>query len=359
MPVPTPKLPKQPAGGKTNQWIAPPIRNSTDAEKLLLLQDLEALLNMTEDEVFATFAVAAVKQGYKVENHKDDWFLAYHLVEGIKPIFITAHVDTVRHTTGKLTLVSDRQNGRLCSAKPDIIGADDRSGCLIILHLLETLRDKSVIFCLFNGEEVGGIGSSLFCELEDNPWLKEAKLFIGLDRGGFDEYVSYDFDNAEIDEAMSKLGYAKAHGSFSDVMHLANTTGTACINLSAGFTGAHTIQETAWLYPILRAIDSIPQLNESLENKTYPADDWRPMDDDEDRLPNTIDAEEFIEELSIFGLAYLKGYELTCEDVFGIINEYFDDFAPATPRKQRTRHPERRIHEVDDSIYPFTSMLPF
>lgn len=244
----------------------------SDAAKLQMMTDLEELLNLTEQEMFARFASEAKNHGYSVENHNENWYLAHHIIPGVKPVFITAHVDTVPKNQDRHSFVRDIENWSLKASQPDVIGADDRGGCLIILNLLEIMRDKSVIFCLFNEEETEQIGSKLFCELEDNCFLNVSKLFIGLDRKGFDEYVTYAFDNVEIDAVMPKLGYSKdlRYGK-SDVLHLAKNSGTACINLSCGYSEAHTESETAWLYPIFRAIDTLPLLYNILQDKVYPA----------------------------------------------------------------------------------------
>lgn len=343
---------------------APPILHQTEAAKLVMFDKFRRTIQMTEAEVFTQFTRQATKCGYTITTHKDDWVIASNIIPGIKPVFITAHVDTVRpaHHKPKLKLVLDKQRWCFRSKTQAIIGADDRGGCLIIMELLATMQDKSVIFALFNYEESGGgfdmRGSSLFAECPDEPLLNSAKLFIGLDRRGCDEYVTYDYDNSEIDTYLEHFGYQKEHGSFSDVTHLAYATRTSCINISAGFTAEHTQQETGWLYPVFRAIETIPQLYDVLENAVYPAegreedDDYRLYAEDEELL-------EFIDDLYRFGETSIQGYSLTVKNVYCIVSQYLETYHPGLEGKPRVSKHSNPIPLSDTDADYLSAFTPF
>jgi hypothetical protein len=335
--------------------VAPPIKNVSLAAKQAMFDKFQRLICLTEDEIFSEFTRLAIASGYFISTHKDDWVIAQHIIAGVKPIFITAHVDTVRHDKTRPDLVLDKDNWCIQADKPAIIGADD-----IIMELLTKMKDMSVIFCLFNYEESGGgfglHGSSLFSASTDDSQLNDARLFIGLDRQGFDEYVTYDYDNTEIDVLMNHLGYTKAYGSFSDVTCLADATNTACVNLSAGFTGEHTNQETGWLYPVFRAIETIPQLYSALENKIYPADEFGYGDDlgyDERE-----DIQEFIDELYFYGETSVKGYALSIDNVYDIVNGYIESHKLVFGSNKKRKHLHKMKFHDEPRDY-LTSFVPF
>lgn len=163
----------------------------------------------------------------------------YLYIKGDLPILLTAHMDTVH-----VKLVRDfyEYQGNIVSS-PQGIGGDDRCGIYMIKKIIETTKLRpSILFC--EQEEVGGIGSNLFCKSKHIEDLKSMLFLIELDRAHSSDLVFYDDENEEFHNWCAKItGYKEAWGTFSDISHLCPYCGVAGVNISCGYYNAHTTSE--------------------------------------------------------------------------------------------------------------------
>ena len=170
----------------------------------------------------------------------------YH--KGTFPVLLCAHMDTV-HKDKINTLVY--ANGTLSS--PQGIGGDDRCGIYMILNILEEY-DCHVVF--LEDEEIGCVGAKKFVKSKVFANLKNygLKYIIEFDRKDCNHAVTYDCDNKEFDEFITKEFFKKEYGTCSDISYIAPELGVAAVNLSCGYYKEHNIEEWVNLAQMERVI---------------------------------------------------------------------------------------------------------
>lgn len=162
----------------------------------------------------------------------------YVYYKGTFPVLLCAHMDTV-HKQLPRTLVY--ANGTLSS--PQGIGADDRCGIYMIFKILKKYN-CSVVF--LEDEEIGCVGAKKFATSSICKGIKEEgnlKYIIEFDRKGNNHAVTYDCDNKEFDEFITKEFFKKQYGTCSDISHIAPELGVAAVNLSCGYHSEHHLEE--------------------------------------------------------------------------------------------------------------------
>lgn len=161
----------------------------------------------------------------------------------LKPM-LCVHLDTINDASNKKPKYSDfvyntkKKTIQLSkNSKLSCVGGDDRCGVYIIDKYFDELIKKYHIgfFC---DEEVGGIGSGNASKLLNED--SSISCFIGLDRKGTNEVATYGYDNEDLIQAFTSLGYKEANGTFTDASKLASEGILACVNLSVGYANEHT-----------------------------------------------------------------------------------------------------------------------
>lgn len=216
---------------------------------------------------------------------------SYIYVNNGSNCLLTSHLDTVDTHDKDFTGLKTQDiaiNGSYLSVKDKtkVLGGDDRAGVEIMLRLInDGCRDYDYLFCF--DEEIGGVGSSKFAD-DYSESLNNYGSFISLDRRGDDEVATYGYDNNNLVNVFTVLGYREVMGSFSDCCSLSSESDVACINLSVGYNNEHTsneIQNLATIdttYNVLNmgevktALTKIKYKQES--RPTYYRDDWYDTD---------------------------------------------------------------------------------
>lgn len=189
--------------------------------------------------------VQEMLKGYYPEVMTGD---GYVYAKGTTPVLLTAHLDTVHKEPVKdfyediYLTDGDIEVHEISS--PQGIGGDDRCGVYMIESILcMTEHRPSVLFC--EDEEIGGVGSEKFCLTPLIDDLNEMKFLIELDRANANDLVFYGDDNTEFHKWCEDItGYTEAYGSFSDISNLAPECGVSAVNISCGYYGAHTLEES-------------------------------------------------------------------------------------------------------------------
>tara|TARA_B100001123_G_scaffold328396_1_gene369588 strand:+ start:21 stop:476 length:456 start_codon:yes stop_codon:yes gene_type:complete len=126
------------------------------------------------------------------------------------------------------------------------------------------------IFGFFDKEEIGCVGSREFTESLDFDILSEKISFwLGLDRRGYNDMVTYNQENKDVVNIFENLGYKYKNGSFSDVAVLAAESDISCVNLSVGYDMEHTKFESLNLHHMKNTMNKIKELPSKSWNIKY------------------------------------------------------------------------------------------
>ncbi len=131
------------------------------------------------------------------------------------------------------------------------LGADDGAGLGVMLDLMASGTLGG--YCFTTGEECGGYGAEDVVK-SATPFLKQYKMAIEIDRRGFKDVIisqsAGDCASEEFGEFMAKVIGMEMEtsvlGSYTDVSTFAEII-PECVNLSAGYTGAHSTDEQVCL----------------------------------------------------------------------------------------------------------------
>jgi len=186
---------------------------------------------------------------------KEDGFV---FAEGIEPVCLTAHMDTVHEIPRGVPKEVKVEGNKISS--PQGIGGDDRCGIYMICDIIKQGYRPYVLFC--EDEEIGGVGSSKFCKTEyiNMP----VNLYIELDRAHKDDLVFYQDGNKEFHLWCEEItGYYEDFGSFSDISELCPASGIAGVNISCGYYQAHQPIEYVMFNEMLNSIEVTKKLIEA------------------------------------------------------------------------------------------------
>ena len=218
-----------------------------------------ALCKLTQSELKHYVTSQLVSNGYEVISQR-----GFVYAKGTLPILLTAHLDTVHKETVKRYSIHNFKRKHLIKSQQGI-GGDDRCGVYMILDIIQRYKPY-VLFC--EDEEIGGIGSGLFCntsfidDIADN-----VKYMIELDRANANDAVFYDCDNDKFTEYItSATGYKEAYGTFSDISNLMPEAGIAGVNLSCGYYNAHTLKEYVLFEEMENTIEVVEDLLDDADN---------------------------------------------------------------------------------------------
>jgi hypothetical protein len=184
---------------------------------------------------------------------KDPWG-NYFLVIGKSDTMFTCHTDTASRTKGPVRVLSYTENNDeiFVTDGTSILGADDKAGVTILLHMIEN-RIPGVYY-FFIGEERGAIGSSKVAENFDTiPHLRGMKKCISFDRRNYYSVItsqlsqtccSNAFAQSLCDELnrngmqmrLDNTGVFTDSASFMDLI-------PECTNISVGYFSEHTHSE--------------------------------------------------------------------------------------------------------------------
>lgn len=160
----------------------------------------------------------------------------YVYAQGIFPVLLVAHLDTVHEKLPNMIVYDQTQD---IISSPNGIGGDDRAGVYMIFEILK-LFNCSVLFC--EDEEVGGIGAGKFAKSELASEL-HFNYIMEFDRANANDAVFYSCANDEFEKFITKDFYKTNYGTYSDICDVAPALGCAAVNLSCGYYKEHTKDE--------------------------------------------------------------------------------------------------------------------
>jgi len=204
-----------------------------------VLKGFVKLCRKTQKEMKSYLEKRLKSSGYKNVVNEDGFIYA----PGTIPVLVTAHMDTVHKEPVKdFYEYYDPVKETHKIHSPQGIGGDDRCGIYIILRLIDAGFKPYVLFC--EDEEIGCVGSEMFCGTKHLEDLKDLKYLIQIDRHGNNDAVFYNCDNEDFTAFIENVtGYKEAWGTCSDISNLAPASGVAAVNLSCGYYHEHHLNE--------------------------------------------------------------------------------------------------------------------
>ena len=231
------------------------------------MKNLEDFLRPTQKQLFKRLA----------KKFKDKSLISkgnFILVHGKAPVMLVAHLDTVHEQLVKDICLS--ADGNIIMS-PQGIGGDDRCGVFALVKIYQSAQVKP--WLLFTcDEEIGGLGAKKFClahqQLQLLNELDDLKFLIELDRKGKNDAVYYRCDNPDFETYISGKGFKTAQGSFSDISLIAPELGIAAVNLSCGYTNAHTLHEYINRSKLERTIERVLEIINEANQPDFPRFDY-------------------------------------------------------------------------------------
>lgn len=169
---------------------------------------------------------------------------------GIKPsTMFTSHLDTATASLSEITHVFD--NNIIRTDNTSILGADDKAGVTIMLHMIK--NKVPGLYYFFLGEEVGCIGSKKLADLHKSKPIEYIKKVISFDRRGYDSIITHqcssrccsdEFGNY-LSSELNKHGFNYKNdptGLYTDSAQFTKIY-PECTNISVGYQNEHTYNE--------------------------------------------------------------------------------------------------------------------
>jgi len=183
-----------------------------------------------------------------------DQFGNYYKVIGKSETMFTSHLDTAdkNQTDTVLYEVEEKGETLILTDGNSILGADDKSGVTVMLHMMS--KGIPGVYYFFIGEERGGIGSGKVAEVFDTiPHLQNIKRCVSFDRRNLYSVItsqlgkvccSDEFGNALAGE-LNKSGLNLSldpTGIYTDSANFMEDI-PECTNISVGYYNEHTVGE--------------------------------------------------------------------------------------------------------------------
>ena len=181
-------------------------------------------------------------------------------------VMFTSHMDTINNYTGKytetgerneckpITHVFDENNEIVKTDGKTNLGADDKTGVVIMLNLIS--ENVPGLYYFFLGEECGCIGSgqcSTDFQMRFGHDIPHINKIISFDRRGYDSVITHQSSSRtcseefakEFSDRLNEFGFwykPDSTGIYTDSAEFAYDI-PECTNLSVGYFNEHTLLE--------------------------------------------------------------------------------------------------------------------
>ena len=190
------------------------------------------------------------------EGYQQDEIGNYFLKIGQSDTMFTCHLDTATHKKVKVNHVVENEDEPekqifVSTDGETILGADDKSGVIILLHMIE--NNVPGLYYFFIGEEKGTVGSSGI--LKKRPDLfKDYKKCISFDRKAYGSVITKQFGTTccskefaaklveELSSACGTTFKEDPTGVYTDSAVFMDDI-PECTNISVGYFNEHTHHE--------------------------------------------------------------------------------------------------------------------
>jgi hypothetical protein len=182
---------------------------------------------------------------------KEDEFGNLFIKIGESDVMFTSHLDTATSALSEVVHVIDGVN--IKTDGKSILGADDKAGVTIMLHMIE--NNIPGLYYFFLGEEVGCVGSRKVASKYKEEKIEGINKVISFDRRGTTSIITFQSGSRCCsdkfgDELSKQLNSANETFSYKN-----DTTGLLtdsiqfvrlypeCTNISVGYQNEHTFSE--------------------------------------------------------------------------------------------------------------------
>ncbi len=198
-------------------------------------------------------------------------------VETTSRVMFTAHTDTVHRDDNVMTqqLVYLDNAKQVVGLPPDgkssCLGADDGTGCWVLLKLIEAKIPALYVF--FRAEEIGGLGSEYYRTDKNNADLLESLTHcISFDRKGYNDIIVEQCIGGCASDTWA-ASFADELNAIDDTICLSPNVGTftdsanfadiiaECSNISVGYDKQHTNQETQDIAFVDKLVNALLQVD--------------------------------------------------------------------------------------------------
>jgi hypothetical protein len=199
---------------------------------------------------------------------KEDAYGNLYVMVGDGKCMFTSHLDTASRTQVDVKHVIDGKFAK--SDGKSILGADDKAGVTIMLHMIE--KKIPGLYYFFLGEERGCIGSGKAANDQRSNKLEIEKV-ISFDRRGTDSVITHqsgmrccsdEFANAlanALNDADANFRYRKDNtGILTDSLEFIELY-SECTNISVGYYSEHTNDERQDLEHLNRLAEACTKIN--------------------------------------------------------------------------------------------------
>lgn len=259
----------------------------------------------------------------------------YYLKIGTSDTMFTCHLDTAAHKKEKVYHVVENNTTKgeqifVSTDKTTVLGADDRTGVLIILHMIE--NNVPGLYYFFIGEERGTVGSSGI--LKSNPtFFKDYKKCIAFDRRSYGSVISKQYGSTCCSPAFSEalVNEMNIHtkyqwkddptGIYTDSAVFMNII-PEITNLSVGYFNEHTeyeYQNITYLERLCKAVVNVDWENLPIERINKKIDTEYPT---RNRRSGTVSPDNHLQILfNVVESMIEEVFEMECLNGFGFIPE--------------------------------------
>ena len=187
-----------------------------------------------------------------VSDLQKDEFGNLFIKIGESDVMFTSHLDTATSAESKVNHVFD---GNIIKTDgTSILGADDKAGVTIMLHMIQ--NSIPGLYYFFLGEEVGCIGSKKVAEVQKKEKIEGINKVISFDRRGTTSVITYQSSKRCASDAFGQALAEQLNKSDETFEYKIDPTGVLtdsiqfisiypeCTNISVGYQSEHTFSES-------------------------------------------------------------------------------------------------------------------
>lgn len=182
---------------------------------------------------------------------QEDEFGNLFIQIGESDVMFTSHLDTATSANGPVTHTFD--NNIIKTDGTSILGADDKAGVTIMIHMIANKIPG--LYYFFLGEEVGCVGSKKLREKHTTQKIEGINKVISFDRRGTTSVITFQASSrccsdkfgealsAELNKHDSTFAYKNdPSGIYTDSAQFVKIY-SECTNISVGYQNEHTHDE--------------------------------------------------------------------------------------------------------------------
>lgn len=180
----------------------------------------------------------------------------------------TCHLDTASYDQVTVNHVEDGEFIKTDGSS--ILGADDKAGVVVLLHLIE--NNIPGLYYFFLGEERGCVGSRKVASLHKNKPIEYINKVVSFDRRGYDSVITHQMSgrccsqefardlSSKLNQELTFNYKPDSTGIYTDSAQFV-TIYPECTNISVGYHNEHTKSESQNILHLQKLCDTVVKIN--------------------------------------------------------------------------------------------------